>query len=210
MLSKGVFKYLSRGEGPHDDGLCFFIQGDGKNNLIWKLLESHSEDAPDRGMVGPPASLQVASAVSPQGPSQRAYREFENSPEGLAAKKRATPKPSSSYKRHPGADDRLIGKERVQHEAKVQQEIDDACEVAIEKLDKRKQWKRQCEREFAQAKHSLQVFIDMLNENDPEAHDPWIEYDRHPNLPKSMPVFDMERTKDGPKWVIPSYGIHSR
>ena len=92
----------------------------------------------------------------------------------------------------------------------MQQEIDDAYEVASEKLDKRKQWKRQCEREFAQAKHSLQVFIDMLNENDPEAHDPWIEYDQHPNLPKSMPVFDMERTKDGPKWVIPSYGIHSK
>ena len=210
VMSKGVFKYLSRGEGPHDDGLYFFLQGDGKNNLIWKLLGSHSEDAPDRGMVGPPASLQVASAVSPQGPSQRAYREFENSPEGLTAAKRATPKPSSSYKRHPGADDRLIGKERVQHEAKVQQEIDDACEVAIEKLDKRKQWKRQCEREFAQAKHSLQVFIDMLNENDPEAHDPWLEYDRHPNLPQNMPIFDTERTKDGPKWVIPSYGIHSR
>ena len=100
VMSKDIFKYLSRGEGSYDDGLYFYLQGDGKNNVIWKLLESQFEDAPDRGMVGPPASLRSAPASSMPGPSIGAKRTFnemdqDNTPEGFAAKRRAIPKPAS-------------------------------------------------------------------------------------------------------------------
>ena len=89
------FKYLSKGEGSYDDGLNFYLHGDGKNNVIWKLLESQFDDAPDRGMVGPPAVLRVDAAASPPGPSKRAHSEFADSPGGFAAKRRATSKPAA-------------------------------------------------------------------------------------------------------------------
>ena len=100
VMSKDIFKYFSRGEGSYDDGLYFYLQGDGKNNVIWKLLESPFEDAPDRGVEGPPASLRSAPASSMPGPSIVAKRTFsemdqDNTPEGFAAKRRAMPKPAS-------------------------------------------------------------------------------------------------------------------
>jgi hypothetical protein len=39
VMSKDIFKFLSRGEGSYDDGLMYYLRGDGKNNVIWKLLE---------------------------------------------------------------------------------------------------------------------------------------------------------------------------
>jgi hypothetical protein len=94
VMSKDIFKYLSRGEGSYDDGLYFYIHGDGKNNVIWKLLEAQFEDAPDRGVVGPPASLRAVGVSSPAG-VKRATSDVENTAEAYAAKRRALPKPAS-------------------------------------------------------------------------------------------------------------------
>ena len=113
VISKDIFKYLSRGEGSYDDGLNFYLHGDGKSNVIWKLLESQFEDAPDRGVVGPLAVLRVAAAASPPGHSKRAHSEFVNSPRESAAKRRATPKPGKPASSMPGPS---IGAKRTFHE----------------------------------------------------------------------------------------------
>ncbi len=99
VMSKDIFKFLSRGEGSYDDGLMYYLRGDGKNNVIWKLLEAQFENAPDRGSEGPPASLRTTHGLKRPSGDTDIWKDV-NSFEGFEGRRKATAKPKS---RPPGS-----------------------------------------------------------------------------------------------------------
>jgi hypothetical protein len=92
VMSEDILKFLSRGEGSYDHWLMYYLRGDGKNNVMWKLLEARFENAPYRGSEGPPASLRTTHGLKrPSGDTD--IRKDFNSFEGFEGRRKAKAKP---------------------------------------------------------------------------------------------------------------------